>query len=50
MKTVVEIISVENAVFTSFVAYASILTVKMMLMSVFTTVKRTVSQVRNAPD
>lgn len=46
MRTVVELISVENTVFTNFVAYASLLAVKMMLMSLYTAFRRKESQVR----
>lgn len=46
VKTVVEIIAVQNPVFTTFVAYASLLAIKMMCMSFFTAITRMRTKVK----
>lgn len=46
MRTVVEILTVENKVFANFVAYASIIVVKMMILSPYTGLKRMLTRVR----
>lgn len=45
MKTVVETLSYENPVFTTFVAWSSILVIKFMMMSVLTQIKRLITKV-----
>lgn len=46
MKTVVELMSVENPVFTTFVAWSCMLIIKMMILSVVTAFFRLKSKVR----
>lgn len=46
VKTVVELLAVQNPVFTTFVAWSSILVIKMICMSFFTAITRQRTKVR----